>query len=344
MPFFDGHNDVLLRLWQKNSAAAVFDFIDGEKGGHIDLPRAHDGEFIGGLFALYAPSHDPPQLNSLNPAASFPVHFAAAKRAVDGEFAVFQKLVREVPNQGFVQCLNVADIHNAAKRGAIAAVLHMEGAEAIAPDLSNLQHYYDLGLRSLGPVWSRPNVFGHGVPFRWPSSPDTGPGLTAEGKALVKACNASSIMVDVSHLNAKGFWEVAEISTAPLVATHSNAHVLSPSSRNLTDDQIKAIGESGGMIGLNFAVDFLQDVGVLTTAIAPEVLIRHLDHMMALAGEDCVGLGSDFDGADVPQFISDVSGLPNLVPAMEKAGYGQALIAKLCHENWMRVLAKTWHS
>jgi membrane dipeptidase len=199
-----------------------------------------------------------------------------------------------------------------------------------------------MGLRSIGPVWSRPNVFGEGVPFHFPSTPDTGNGLTDAGKALVRECNALKIMLDVSHLNQKGFWDLAKITNAPLVASHSNVHALSHSSRNLLDDQIRAIGESGGLIGLNYALDFLQNDGALHPDLLPSEMIRHTDYLLRIAGEDCVGLGSDFDGATVPNFISDVSGVPRLIEAMAKAGYGEGLIRKITSENWLGVLKKTW--
>jgi microsomal dipeptidase-like Zn-dependent dipeptidase len=131
-------------------------------------------------------------------------------------------------------------------------------AEAIDPNFELLDVLYAAGLRSLGPVWSRSNAFGHGVPFLCPSSPDTGPGLTDVGKELTRACNRLRILIDLSHLNERGFWDVAAISKAPLVATHSNAHALSPHSRNLTDKQLTAIGETGGMVGVNFATSYLR--------------------------------------------------------------------------------------
>ena len=137
----------------------------------------------------------------------------------------------------------------------------MEGAAAIDESLDALHLFHAMGLRSLGPVWSRPTVFGHGVPFAFPSSPETGPGLTEAGKLLVGECNRLRIMLDLSHLNEAGFLDVAKLSDAPLVATHSNAHAVTASSRNLTDWQLKAIGESGGMAGLNLATVFLRPDG-----------------------------------------------------------------------------------
>jgi membrane dipeptidase len=343
VPVFDGHNDVLLRLWLKRSENPARDFVAGDGLGHIDLPRLRSGGMAGGLFAIFSPPiHGLPKLDDaeLNPPAVGALTQKSAERAVLGMLEVRDNIVDCA--QGAVRlCQTAADIDSAMARGELAFVTHIEGAEVIKPDLSNLQGLYDRGVRSLGIVWSRPNVFGVGVPLRFPSSPDTGRGLTHEGLALVKACNGLRIMVDVSHLTERGFWDVAETSSAPLVATHSNAHAVSASSRNLTDAQLRAIGQTGGMVGLNFATGFLRPDGLWSTATPVAVMIRHLEHMMALAGEDSVGLGSDFDGASIPSIINDVSGLPKLLTAMDEAGFGSELIEKLCHRNWLRVLDRS---
>src|SRR5437764_598811 len=128
--------------------------------------------------------------------------------------------------------------------GRVAAIVHLEGAEALAPDLSNLDAWYERGLRSIGITWSRPNDFGEGVPYEFPASADSGGGLTAAGRALVRACNKLGILVDLSHLNWAGFWEVAELTDAPLVAMHSNAHALCAASHNLTYDNLPTIDDS----------------------------------------------------------------------------------------------------
>src|ERR1700704_4982742 len=183
-------------------------------------------------------------------------------------------------------CRNVDDIQQGLEDAVLAPVLHIEGAEAIDPNLELLDVLYEAGLRSLGPVWSRSNAFGHGVPFRCPSSPDTGPGLTDLGKELIRACNRLRILIDLSHLNEKGFWDVAELSDAPLVATHSNAHALSPHSRNLTDIQLAAIGETNGIIGVNFSTSFLRPDGRRDTDTSVELVIDHLEHILKRVGED----------------------------------------------------------
>jgi membrane dipeptidase len=240
-------------------------------------------------------------------------------------------------------CRTADDIRHCIEAGVLAAVLHIEGAEAIDPKFETLDVLHQAGLRSLGPVWSRPNVFGHGVPFRLPSSPDTGPGLTDLGKELIRVCNRLNILVDLSHLNERGFWDVAELSDAPLVATHSNAHALSNHSRNLTDRQLKAIGETGGMVGVNFAVSFLRADGRQDRNTPVELIVDHVEHMLALVGDDGVGFGSDFDGAMIPQGLGNAAGLQALVEVMQTRGYGQPLIEKLCFRNWLGVLERTWN-
>jgi membrane dipeptidase len=343
IPVFDGHNDVLLRLWLKKSPKAAEEFVRGDGQGHIDLPRIFKGHFAGGLFAIFVPDDDvwhPPD-DDLNPPLAGEVATPAALSRALAMTALLIEIEREACGR-FSICRSVGDIRSAMASGAVAAVLHIEGAEAIDADLRNLEVLYAAGLRSIGPVWSRPNIFGHGVPFRFPSSPDTGPGLTDAGKNLIRFCNERRIVVDLSHINERGFWDVAKISNAPLIATHSNAHALCASSRNLTDEQIRAIGESRGMIGLNYANAFLREDGKWGSDTPFDTLLRHLDHLIDIAGEDCVGLGSDFEGARIPVVIGDVTGLPALQEAMRAHGYGEGLIRKISFENWLRVLERTW--
>ena len=149
-------------------------------------------------------------------------------------------------------------------------------------------------------------------------------------------------MIDLSHLNETGFDEVARLSDAPLVATHSNAHAVTPSTRNLTDRQLAMIRESGGMVGLNFATVFLRRDGRRSPEMGWSPVLRHLDHLIAHLGEDHVGFGSDFDGATVPGVIGDVTGLDALQITLRAHGYSTALLEKLCHANWIAVLERTW--
>jgi membrane dipeptidase len=238
----------------------------------------------------------------------------------------------------------VDEIETCIQTGTMAAVLHFEGAEAIDAELDALEIYYQAGLRSLGLVWSRPTVFAHGVPFIFNHTPDTGPGLTDAGKALVRACNRLGIMIDLSHLNEKGFWDVVNLSDAPLVATHSNAYALCPCTRNLTDKQLAAIRESDGMVGLNFVTMFLNENGSEDTDVSLSRMVEHIDYLVEKLGIDRVGFGADLGMTNVPipDAIKDVTGYPALVDALQKAGYDDDALRKITHENWLRVLRKTW--
>jgi len=237
----------------------------------------------------------------------------------------------------------VADIDAArAGDGPPAAVMHLEGAEAIDPGLDELDSWHAAGLRSLGPVWSRANAFASGVPFRWPSSPDTGPGLTDAGRRLVRRCAELGILVDLSHLNEAGFWDVAGLDLGPLVASHSGVHAICPTSRNLTDAQLDAIGGSGGVVGIVFAVAFLRR-DFAPDADTPLALIaEHARHVRDRIGVDHVALGSDFDGATIPAGLGDAAGLPRLLEALRAGGFTPDEIEAVAWRNWRRVLCAWW--
>jgi len=319
---FDGHNDALLR-------AGPDAFLAGRPDGHLDLPRARAGGLAGGIFAVFTPGEgdwEHPEPVAQPEAAAHSTRIAGRLQALERAGAV--RIVRAA-----------ADLD--APGDALLAVLHLEGAEAIDPELEALEHWHAAGLRSLGPVWSRPNAFGHGVPFRFPSSPDTGPGLTEAGVRLVRRCNELGIVVDVSHLNAAGFFDVARVSEAPLVASHSAVHALCPASRNLTDAQLDAIGASGGLVGIVFAAPFLRADGEDDADVPLAVVAAHARHVAERIGVEHVALGSDFDGATIPAQLGDAAGLPRLLDALRDAGFSADEVADVAFGNWRRVLAAT---
>ncbi|WP_296106965.1 dipeptidase [uncultured Agrobacterium sp.] len=344
---FDGHNDVLLRLWHndKKGQDPVQEFIGGTSQGHIDARRAKAGGLAGGFCAIYIPSGDlilqEPDANGhyVTPLAA-PLQRQPSLDIAMEKMAIAYRLERA---GGWKICRSTADISKAMDDNIFAAVLHMEGCEAIDEDLDALEVFYAAGLRSLGPVWSRHNAFGHGVPFAYPMSPDTAPGLTDAGFELVKRCNELGILIDLAHITEKGFWDVAKTSDQPLIASHSNAHGLTGVARNLTDRQMDAIKESRGLAGLNYAVTMLRPDARDDADTPLSDMVRHIDYMVERMGIDCVALGSDFDGATVPAEIADAAGNQNLVAALKAAGYSEEELAKMCRENWLRVLAQAWH-
>lgn len=317
----DGHNDLVARLWR------------GDEIRHVHLADAADADFAGGFFALFVPSGKPelPTTDRYALPLPAPLPRDEAARVAEELYDVFRSLPVELAT-------SPADF----QPGQVAAILHLEGAEPLADDLSDLDTWHGRGLRSLGLVWSRANAFAEGVPFRFPSTPDTGPGLTAAGRELVRACNDRGILVDLSHLNEAGFWDVARLSSAPLVATHSNANAVCASSRNLTDAQLDAIGASGGVVGINFAVSFVREDGRQVAATPLEEIVRHVAYIAGRIGIDHVAFGSDFDGAVVPEALGGIAGLPRLVDALRAGGFDDESVAKVTHRNWLRVLGDTW--
>jgi membrane dipeptidase len=352
LPIFDGHNDVLLSVFGGYEGAKPRSFFARGDAGHLDLPRAREGGFAGGFFAVFVtadPTARRPVLRA-RAAAGGPRDWEVLPPPVTQPFALRMAMALtgtlfrlEEESGGELRVVrDAAELRDCLERGVMAAILHFEGAEPIDPELNALEVFHRAGLRSLGLVWSRPNAFAEGVPFRFNTSPDTGPGLTAAGRDLVRACNRLGIMIDLSHINERGFWDVAELSTAPLVATHSNAHALAPATRNLLDAQLDAVRTSGGVVGVNFAVSFTREDGNPDADMPLDALVRHFSYLCERMGVDHVAFGSDFDGTTVPTEIGDVAGLPRLVGALRRAGFGEADLRKLAHENWLRVLERTW--
>jgi membrane dipeptidase len=348
LPIFDGHNDALLAVYGLPGPPRGF-FERGNQG-HLDLPRARDGGFAGGFFAVWIPPDPAARRPSLRVVPSEADDDSSLNPAIGQQYALRMAMSLtatlfrlEAESDGDLTVVRDASgLRACLERGVLAAVLHFEGAEPIDPELNALEVFYRAGLRSLGLVWSRPNAFAEGVPFRFPGSPDTGPGLTDAGKELVRACNQMGVMLDLSHLNERGFWDVAKLTTAPLVATHSNAHALTPSTRNLTDAQLDAIRSTDGVVGVNYSVSFSREDGERDADTPLDALVRHFDYLCERIGPEHVAFGSDFDGTTIPKELGDAAGLPRLLKALRTAGFTEPDLRKLAHENWLRVLERTW--
>lgn len=347
---FDGHNDTILSLVDTDRS-----FFDRSEVGHIDLPRALEGGLGGGFFAIYIRD---PGVSEKPPADSAAVDTSmrvygdestwpepmSLEYAQATALGLFGRLLQvEQASGGKAKVVRSAvELQQCLEGGVFAMLLHFEGAEPLDPEGRSLEAFYAAGLRSVGITHSRRNRFAQGVPFKFPHSPDTGPGLTDAGKELVRQLNQRRVMIDLSHITEQGFWDVAALTDAPLVATHSNAHALTPSPRNLTDRQLDAIRASRGVVGLNFHVGFLREDGGRNAETPISRMVEHIDYMVERMGVDCVVLGSDLDGALMPSELKDAAGLPKLMEALADRGYAGEDLRKLAHGNWVRVLSETW--
>ena len=319
IPVFDGHNDVVLRLDEGGRS-----FVEESSDGHLDLPRARRGGFAGGLFAIFVSGPEEGDMGGKPTGPySFPLAPSIATEVAVARADHLEEILRGLEAEGAIRLRH--------ERGADRGVLRRR--ERSPPSCISRARS-----RSSAPTTSNAATTGGFVPsascgaaqtamprecrFGFPPLPTPGPGLSEEGRHLVRACNRLGILVDLSHLNMRGFFDVADLSEAPLVASHSNAHAICPSTRNLTDEQLDTISGSGGLVGINFAVGFLREDGLLEPESTPlDTVVRHIDYLVDRMGIDCVGLGSDYEGAAPPAELGDVTRLPALFDALRERGY-----------------------
>jgi membrane dipeptidase len=339
IPVIDGHNDALLRVWRSGGSLR-----DRDDEGCLDLPRMREGGIAAGFFAIFVPAEDgdaPDPRSLVVPTADgyevpmeSPLPFERAVRVADELASIAERdlfLVR-----------TVAELKRCIAGEEVGAILYFEGAEPVEPGLGDLEAWVERGLRSLGIVWSRPNAFGHGVPFRFPGTPDTGPGLTPAGRELVRACNELGVMIDVAHLNEAGFHDVARLSDRPIVSTHSGVHALCPIPRSLTDAQLDTIRDSGGIAAIVFDTPMTRADADLVADTPLDTILDHVDYVAGRIGVDHVALGSDFDGAHPPNALADATKMPALLDALAARGWSDDDLRALGHRNWLRVLGDTW--
>ena len=350
IPIFDGHNDSLTKLY--SSKSSIKSFFTKSKEGHLDLPRAKEGCLFGANFSIFVPP--PKTAKESNPLYGMRLTKEGYKKelaspidinyAKEYTFSVMEFLNElEERAEGKIKTIKqYNELISCLDNDKLAILLHFEGAEVIEKDLSNLELFYEKGLRSLGLVWSRPNIFGTGVPFEFPNSPDIGPGLTIEGRELVKECNRLGILIDLAHINEKGFWDVVNLSDHPLIVSHTGVHSICRSTRNLMDKQIDAIGDTNGIIGIMFGPSNIRRDGKPNKNTPISTIIDQIDYIVQKIGIDHVGLGSDFDGTTMPYQMKDVTELPKLIDSLKDRGYKKKSIEKLGYKNWLRVIKETW--
>ena len=333
IPIVDGHNDALLRVWRDGGSLR-----ERSADGHLDVPRMQEGGVAAGFFAVFVPETDEepadPRSRVVPTDDGYEVPLEAAL-PVDRAQRVANELVA-LAERDLVLVRDVAALERCLAGEATGAILHFEGAEPVADDL---EQWYERGLRSLGLVWSRPNAYGHGVPFRFPGTPDVGPGLTERGKQLVTRCNVLGIVVDCAHLNARGFFDVARISSAPLVVSHAGAHALCPIPRSLTDEELDAIRDSDGLVGIVFDTAMTRSDADLVPDTPLETVAAHVEYVAERIGVEHVALGSDWDGCLPPLGLDSAAKAQAILETLD---WSDAELRALAHGNWLRVLTATW--
>lgn len=229
---------------------------------------------------------------------------------------------------------NAEDILENQKRQKMSAVLTMEDGSVVQNNMDNISRYYYMGFRAIGLMWKNPNCFG------WPDSDNRdlmNHGLTEFGKEAVPYIQQLGMLVDVSHLSDGGFYDVSRLSKKPFVATHSNCRELCPHSRNLSDDMIRLLADKGGVVGLNFAPEFL-DCNVNKPESTANLIAKHAAHMKNTGGIDCVAIGTDFDGIGGNLEIKNCSEMDLLLDALRKEGFSEGEMDKICYKNVLRVM------
>jgi len=337
MKFFDAHCDTVLAV-----QAGTHDFITGWGTGQVSLPGMISAGVCAQVFACFILSREWPGAERAAAVETIEAIHALAERS-DGRMQI---------------ALDSKCLRGACDGGPIAAIVALEGADPLEGDHRALRAFHAIGVRSLIPAWED-NAFS-GTAFGSNTS------LTVEGEKLIALCEELRIAVDVSHLSDRAFDRTMEITRHPVIASHSNARAICPSSRNLTDDMIRRLADRGGVLGINLSSDFLDPaflererivwdkyMHASTSATNEELyeaevaalrrpddkwIARHVVHAIDVGGEDCVGIGGDLDGtASIPQGIETVGDYPHIADLLADAGIGSRQIEKVCYRNFLRV-------
>lgn len=306
----DCHCDTLSLLARKGGS-----FEAGIKG-RVDLPRLQRGGIDVQFFAVFvSPRHRGTYL----------------RRALE-QVDIFTKITSGCTDE-FVSVENYSGLHDALAGGKIAGVLAIEGGHVLEGSIGVLRILYRLGVRCLTLTWNCRNELADGV-----AENGTGGGLTSFGREVVKEMGRLGMIVDVAHLAPAGFWDVLRSARRPVIASHANSKTLCDHPRNLTDEQVRELAATGGVIGVNFVPDFI-DPDVPTF----DRLVDHLEHLAAVGGVECVGIGSDFDGA--PKMVTgleDAAALPFLTERLLERGWQEEDIKRVLGINFLRVMKEVW--
>ncbi len=306
---FDGHCDTILEIINHKRSLG-----NRASTGHLDIPRLKEGGVNIQVFAVFIEDIYKPD--------------RSLKRTLQLIDCFYKEIKKNQDDISLV--INYNQIKEVNRAGKIAAILSIEGGEALEGDLGVLRVLYRLGVRLLTLTWNQRNQIADGI-----GESRTGSGLTEFGLKVIDEMNRLGMLIDVSHLSETGFWDVIKRSKTPIVASHSNCYTLCLHPRNLKDEQIKAIADKGGVIGIAFVPNFLTQEKRKTTV---EDVVKHIDYLVEKVGVDCVGLGSDFDGTGgLPLGLEGVDKIPNITMALLKRGYKDEDIKKILGGNFLRV-------
>ncbi|MGF7430783.1 dipeptidase [Thermoanaerobacterium thermosaccharolyticum] len=305
--FVDFHCDTLYLIEKDNR-----DITKKNDKGHIDLVRLEEGMVHLQVFATFV------EIEHMR------------KDAATKTLKMIDKLYQLMEKTDKIKLiLSGKDVEEAKNENKLGALLSIEGGEALEGDLALLRMFYKLGVRAMTLTWSLRNDLGDGIL----GSSDYG--LTSFGKDVIKEMNRLGMIVDVSHLNQRGFWDAINLCEKPLIASHSDCKALCRHPRNLSDDQIKAIAAKGGVIGINFCPNFLRD----DDNASIEDVLDHIEHIVNLVGINHVGFGSDFDGIEkTPLGLDDVASFPKILDGLKKRGFKDDEINSISHDNFERII------
>lgn len=308
----DAHCDTALDLIKKRRVLGEL-----SARGHIDIPRLKKGKVDVQVFASYIEKQ-------YKPARSL----SRALQLIDCLLLQFEQ------NHNSIEfASSFSDIEKIVSSNRIAALLAIEGGEALEGKLYNLRNFYRLGVRIITLTWNQRNDIADGSDY-----PDSKRGLTSFGKKVVKEMNRLGMIIDVSHLSPSGFWGVMRTSSQPVIASHSNSYKLCPHRRNLNDKQIKAIAENGGLICVTYVPDFLTRQRRKATI---DDVLTHIDYLVNLVGVDFVGLGSDFDGCRVlPEGLDGADKVFTIGEKLTGKGYAAEDVHKIMGKNFLRLFQR----
>lgn len=320
----DMHCDTIPAMFERKHAGVEVSLAKNDL--HIDLDKMQRGQYDCQCFSLFT------YLKGILERGIAPFDY------VRDLAAFWQEEIGKYPNQ-IRQVFSYSDIEENRRAGRISAVMTVEEGAVYEGKLENLYAMYESGVRLSTLTWNFENELAYPNPAG--SRPDTVRGLKERGIAFVEEMERLGILVDISHLNDAGIWDVFEHVKGPVIASHSNARGLCNCLRNLSDDMIRTIGEKGGVIGVNFFAGFLHHREDELYASAKD-LAAHMQYLKNVGGIDCVGLGSDFDGISGTLEVSDAGKMELLVRAMEQAGFSAGEIEKIMGQNVLRVFKEVW--